>query len=369
MRERAVAHIRRAQEYLENETLKFGVRAPTQSERTINESCADIITNQLKKGGYRHSSSRTFISRLHHCALENINMQMRTFMHLIKKYSVFKSDEDYARRYQLQLTEYRRMRDAIEDPFQKAISADIDQELNLVNLKSVHDMLMGDKERPPWVLSKDGLDLAVLNFAYGKKDHKSTILFAHPTRVSIGGSYYLTESGAKHAPIANMLDEQYLTGTVALMSYRHNTMKRVKMFVSPQSGIWQNKKLRIMQNWSQELPTIRKILKWFPNSNGTETENFVSDVLDIFSVALVSHVISRKFSFIDISNCLVYRILQTVVKHMTLNEESERFCETVAKTKERFCNVELGSEFLIRRLIHKMQDTAEHKELHMSRWK
>lgn len=346
--------------------LLFGVRPPARSERPVAQSCADIITTQVENGGNRHISARTFISRLHHCALGNINMQMKTFMHLIKKYSVFKLDEDYARRYQLQLKEYRKIRDAIEDPFQKSISADIDQELNLVNLKSVHDILIGDDERPLWVLSKGGLDVAVLNFAYGKNEHKSTILFAHPTSVSMTDANYLTESGAKHAPLANLLDEQYITGTVALVSYRHNTMKRVKIFVSPQSGIWQNKKSRIIQKWSTELPTIRTILNWFPNSNGTETKDLVSDVLDIFATALISQVISRKFSFIDISNCLVYRILQTVAKHMTLDEKCERFCEHAAIAKERFCNVELGSEFLIGRLKDKIHSTAERKE--WQRW-
>lgn len=358
MTKRAAAHIQRALEYLGNENdMSFGVMAP---RRNTAASCTDIITTQVERGGYRDSSSKTFLSRLHYCALDQINVEMKTFMHLIKKYSVFKSDEDYTRRYDSQLIEYRRLRNIIEDPIQKALAADIDHELNLVDLDSVHDILMSDKNRPPWVLSKDGLELAVLNFAYGKKDREGTILFAHPTSVKISSANHLTESGAKHAPLANMLDEQYITGTVALMSYRRNTMKRVKMFVSPQSGIWLNKKLRIMQNWKRELPIIRRACRWFPNNNGTETENLVMDILDIFAVALISQVIARKFA-IDISNCLVYQILRTVVKHMTLDEKCERFCESVAQKTQRFCNVELGSELNIARI-------ADHKELRISKW-
>ena len=378
MTERALAHMQRARECLQNEheALQFGVRAPQRGQRTVGKitkegvstSCADIITAQVGKKGYSDSSIETFLSRLHYCALDHINIHMKTFMHLIKKYSVFKSDEDYARRYESQLRKYRELRDAIQSPVQKALSADIDHKLNLVDLGSVHDMLISDEDRPDWVLSKDGLELAVLNFAYGKKDSKATILFAHPTSVKISSANHITESGAKHAPLANMLDEQYITGTIALMSCRKNTMKRLKMFVSPQSGIWLNKKLSIMQNWSTELPTIRQICKWFPNNNGTETENLVLDILDIFAVALISEVIARKFSFIDISNCLVYRILENVAKHMTLNETYERFCENAAARMERFCNIDLGdrrgSQLEIARLL---DETADHKDVHQSR--
>ena len=70
MTKRAVAHMQRAQEYLSDENyMRFGGMATHKGSRAAEEECVDIITTQVENGCYRHISSRTFVSRLHYCAL------------------------------------------------------------------------------------------------------------------------------------------------------------------------------------------------------------------------------------------------------------------------------------------------------------